>query len=214
VRRIERALQHEPQHEEASMSHARTAIVLAVAAGALALTAAVAPTADDNTAPAATQAAAVAYLRIDGIEGGSAAARYEGWMDVAAFEWNVSSTAGAVAGATRTTAAPEFGPITVLKPVDKATPMLAQACASGRSYPEAELVFFAAGSTQPIGRVTLADVRIVESASAGGDMPAPEERLSLSFGRVEWTYVDLDPNTGRPRGEVKAGWDVAANRPM
>jgi type VI secretion system secreted protein Hcp len=154
------------------------------------------------------------YLRIDGIEGGSAAARYEGWMDVAAFEWNVSSTAGAVAGATRTTAAPEFGPITVLKPVDKATPMLAQACASGRSYPEAELVFFAAGSTQPIGRVTLADVRIVESASAGGDMPAPEERLSLSFGRVEWTYVDLDPNTGRPRGEVKAGWDVAANRPM
>ena len=41
-----------------------------------------------------------------------------------------------------------------------------------------------------------------------------QERLSLSFGRVEWTYIDIDPNTNRPRGEVKAGWDVAANRPM
>ena len=135
-------------------------------------------------------------------------------MDVAAFEWNVSSPAGGAVGATRTTAAAEFGPLAVLKPVDKATPMLAQACASGRRYAEAELVFFAGGSTQPIGRVTLSDVRIVESASAGGDMPAPEERLSLSFGRVEWTYIDIDPNTNRPRGEVKAGWDVAANRPI
>ena len=196
------------------MPHARTAIVLAVVAGALALTAAVAPTTDDSAAPAAAQAAAVAYLRIEGIQGGSAAPRYEGWMDVAAFEWDVSSVAGAATGATRTTAAAQFSPLRVLKPVDKATPMLAQASASGRRYPEAELVFFAASSTQPIGRVTLADVRIVESAPAGGDMPAPEERLSLSFGRVEWTYIDIDPNTNRPRGEVKAGWDVAANRPM
>lgn len=187
------------------MPHARTGIVLAVVAGGLALTAAVAPEGAD------VGAAATAYLRIEGITGGATASGYEGWMEVAAFDWGVSMP-GASATGGRSATRPDFSPVTVVKPIDAATPLLAQGAASGRRYPEAELVFFSAGSTTPVGSVKLSDVRISASLASSGEAGAMLETLSLSFGKVEWSYSPINPRTGRPGAEVKAGWDVAANR--
>jgi type VI secretion system secreted protein Hcp len=193
------------------MMRTRFALVLAVFAGAVVLTAAVAPRdAGDDAAYAAASATGItAYLRVEGIAGGATARGYEGWIEVAAFELGVATAAGAPTGAARTTARPNFSPVTVHKSVDKATPPLAQACASGQRIPEAELVFFLAGATSPSGTVKLSDVAIVSTLWESG-----EEAVGLSYGRIEWSFVDVDPRTGRARGEVRGGWDLGANRPM
>lgn len=198
------------------MSHARTVLVLAVVGGALALTAAVVPEGSaDRAAPAASvSAAGIAYLRIEGVQGGATASGYEGWIEVHAFEWGVAQALGAPTGATRATGRPSFEPLAVSKPVDQATPLLAQGCAAGTHYREAELVFFAAGSTTPSGTVKLGDVTISASHAGRGDTPNAMETLSLSFARIEWSFIGVDPRTGRATGEVKTGWDVAANRPL
>ncbi len=200
------------------MSHTRTGIALLVVAGALVLTAAVGRRAADHRAasdaPEATASAAVmGYLRIEGIQGSAAVRGYEGWIEVSGVEWGVSnSSASTLAG--RTAGQADFNPIIVIKPIDKATPVLAQACAAGRHHREAQLVFFSPGSTTPSGSVSLNDVTIMETIASGGEAAVLNETLALGFGRIEWAFIDIDPATGRPRGEVKAGWDVAANRPM
>jgi type VI secretion system secreted protein Hcp len=196
------------------MSHARAGIVFVVA-GTLVLTAAVGPRAADpaDTPEATASASALGYLRIEGVQGGATARGYEGWIEVTGLEWGVSNpSAATLAG--RTSGQADFNPIIVTKPLDKATPVLAQACAAGRHYREAQLVFFTAGSTTPSGSVNLTDVTVMETIASGGQSAVLDETLALSFGRIEWTFLDIDPATGRPRGEVKAGWDVAANRPM
>jgi type VI secretion system secreted protein Hcp len=155
----------------------------------------------------------VGYLRIEGVQGGAAARGYEGWIEVTGLEWGVSNPS-ATDLASRTAGQADLSPIVITKPLDKATPVLAQACAAGRHYREAQLVFFTAGATTPSGSVNLNDVTIMETIVSGGQAAALDETLALSFSRIEWTFLDIDPATGRPRGEVKAGWDVAANRPM
>lgn len=197
------------------MSYARVGIALLVGAGVFFLTAAVGPrAAGPGDAPAALAGAvATGYLRIDGIQGGATARGYEGWIEVAGLEWGISNPSAAALGG-RTAGQAEFDPIVVTKPIDKATPLLAQACAAARHLREAELVFFAAGSATPTGSVNLSDVTIAETVVSGGEAAVLNERLALSFARIEWTFLDIDPATGRPRGEVKASWDVAANRPM
>ncbi len=196
------------------MSRTRTGIALFTVAATLVLTAAVGPRAADHNAPGgAASAAVLGYLRIEGIQGSATARGYESWIEVSGLEWGVSNpSASEPAG--RTMGQADFNPIIVVKPIDKATPLLSQACAAGRHYPEAQLVFLAAGSTTPSGSVSLRDVTIMETIASGGDAEVLNETLALGFRSIEWTFIDIDPATGRPRGEVKAGWDVAANRPM
>lgn len=197
------------------MSYTHTGIALFVLAGPLVLTAAVGPRAPDerDAAGATASAAALGYLRIEGIQGSAAVRGYEGWIEVSGLEWSVSnSSASTLAG--RTAGQADFNPIIITKPIDKATPLLAQGCAAGRHYRDAQVVFLTAGSATPSGSLSLNDVTIVETTASGGEAALLSETLALSFGRIEWTFVDIDPATGRPRGEVKAGWDIAANRPM
>lgn len=198
------------------MRHTRLGLsLLGVAGATLALTASIGPpVADDHAAPAAAASAAtLGYLRIEGIQGSVTAQGYEGWIEVTGLEWGISNPSAATTGS-RTMGQSEFNPVVVVKPVDKATPILAQACAAGRHYRDAQLVFFAAGSTTPNGSVGLSDITISEAFVSGGDAAVPTETLALSFGRIEWSFIDIDPATGRPRGEVKAGWDLVANRAM
>jgi type VI secretion system Hcp family effector len=198
------------------MSYARTVIMLAVCAGALALTAAVVPEEKaDRAAPAAAASAAgVAYLRIEGIPGNVTVRGYEGWIEVNDFEWGVLQPAAAPTGASRTAGRASFEPLVVIKAVDQATPLLALGCAAGTHYREVELVFFTAGSTTPSGAVKLGDVMIAALQAGRGDTPAATETLSLSFARIEWSFIAVDPRTGRTTGEVKTAWDVAANRSL
>jgi len=197
------------------MSYTHAGLALSVLAGTLVLTAAVGPRAVDlGDAPEAPAAAAVVgYLRIDGVQGGATARGYEGWIEVTGLEWGLSNpSATEIAG--RTMGQADFNPVIITKPLDKATPLLAQACAAARHYREVQLVFFTPGATTPSGSVNLNDVTIIETVVSGGQAAALDETLALGFSRIEWTFLDIDPATGRPRGEVKAGWDVAANRPM
>ncbi len=194
-----------------------TLLAAALALGALTLTAAVSA---DRTGSAATDslaplaAAANAFLRIEGIEGGATRAGHENWIEVLSFNYGLASSAGAVpTGGARTAGRAQFQDVAVTKSIDKSSPLLAVACAEGRHYPEAELVFYAPGSTSPIGSVRLTDVMIT-TAMTGSESSGPVmEEVRLSFARIVWNYNDIDPR-GRSRGTVSAGWDVLANRRM
>lgn len=198
------------------MLHKNT-IVLATAGiviGALSLTAAIRSERSGEDEVAATSVAVDMFLKIEGVEGEATRRGHEGWIEIQAFNWGVSSAASAVTGASRAAGAPNFDDVSVTKYVDKATPPLAQACAEGKRMAEAEIVFYRAGSTVPAGSIKLWDVAIASALSTSeATADRPIEELSLTFGKIQWSYSEVDA-TGRARGTVTAGWDLTTNRRM
>jgi type VI secretion system secreted protein Hcp len=48
--------------------------------------------------------------------------------------------------------------------------------------------------------------------SAQGGEALPLEEVSFNYGKIEWTYTATDHKTGKPAGDVKAHWDLIANK--
>ena len=64
-------------------------------------------------------------------------------------------------------------------------------------------------------RYTLTDVIVTSisqnGSSQGGDA-RPTEEISLRYGRIDWSYTEVDPMTSKPKGNVEAYWDVETNK--
>jgi len=58
--------------------------------------------------------------------------------------------------------------------------------------------------------VIVSGVRPGGSAQGGENLPL--EEVSFNYGKIEWTYTETDHRTGKPKGDVKAHWDLVANR--
>jgi type VI secretion system secreted protein Hcp len=94
--------------------------------------------------------------------------------------------------------------------VNKASPQLFLACATGKHLKEANLTVRHSGARQlEYLKVRLSDVLVASFDESGAD-DTPEEAVSLAFGRLEMQYTPLDP-AGRPAAVIKVGWDLSKN---
>jgi type VI secretion system secreted protein Hcp len=160
--------------------------------------------------------AIVMFLKIDGIPGESTDARHPGEIDILSYAWGESQPAGASsggggAGASKVTMQ-EFQ---FAMRVNKASPKLFLACASGTHIRNAVLTIRHSG-TNPIDflKWTFTDI-VVGSYHSGATAPGelPTDQFSLRFAKIETEYIPVNAN-GTPGAPIKAGWDVAANRPV
>ena len=147
-----------------------------------------------------------AYLKFDGVDGESTAAGHEGEIDVLSWSWGVSNSGSSSGGGGRAV----FQDITISKPLDKSSPKLALACASGKNVESVMLtVRRPAGDSDPVWlTIELENVLVssVQTAGSRGD-PAGSESLSLNFEKIKITYVPQ--SSGEP---VVMTWDVVNNR--
>lgn len=74
------------------------------------------------------------FLKIDGIDGEVTAAAHKGWIDIQSWSWGVSQTAGIGAGGGAATGR-LTGHVSIVKRIDKATPLLFQRCSDGSVLP-------------------------------------------------------------------------------
>ena len=70
-------------------------------------------------------------------------------------------------------------PFTITKEIDRASPLLMQACVSGQHLPEVD-VDLASG-----GKYKLTDVLISSDTKSGGDRPV--ETISFTYQKIEMT---------------------------
>jgi type VI protein secretion system component Hcp len=70
-------------------------------------------------------------------------------------------------------------PLTIVREIDKASPLLAQACASGKHFAEVDVDL---GS----GHYKLTDVVISSDTKSGGDRPV--ETISFTYQKIEMTH--------------------------
>jgi len=168
-------------------------------------------------APTPCYAAFAAFLRIEGVEGGSTDPMHFGEIDVLAIHWGlqgefqVISPGGPTPGAKVT-----FDALSVTKPLDQASPILAQGCASGTVFPSAVLTLFTIGDkAQRFMKYKFNGV-IVSAVDVGGAAQGsdsvPTENVSFLYSKIQFIFTTIGPD-GKPTGNVSGGWDLTQNRP-
>lgn len=153
------------------------------------------------------------FLKIDGIDGESTDNKHKNEIDVESWSWGETQTgthAGGGGGGAGKVTMQDFH--FVMK-VNKASPKLLLACATGQHIKKAVLtVRKAGGDQQEYMTYTFSDL-LVSSYQTGGatESVVPTDQISLNFSKIEVEYKPQKAD-GSLDAPVKAGYDVKANK--
>jgi type VI secretion system secreted protein Hcp len=170
-------------------------------------------TAQSHLPPAPVDPAVEMFLKINEFEGESQDSAHGGWIDVASFQYSVSRPAGRPATGEPREPANHQG-LTITKGIDKATPLLYRHCSSGEPL---DNVVLEINHTTPDGQIIqeyrLRNAVITSTQTAVGPNPGSRslEKVRFSYESIEWTYVKIDPATGRVASAAAMRWDLSAN---
>jgi len=147
-----------------------------------------------------------AFLWVDGIPGEAVQEQHKGWVELT----GMTNRADRPAGPASQKDAIQW---IVLKHVDKATPLLYQACAQGQPVAQAliELVLGEPTSLR-FYQITLSNVvfeSISSSATAGASHSrgASVKKVQLRAEWVHWSYTVFRPQSGLPTQQIASFWD-------
>jgi len=149
------------------------------------------------------------HIKFDGVDGESTHKDHKGEIEILSWSWSVTQTSSAVSGGGSGRGKANPGEFHFTHFFDKASPVLAKHCASGKHFKDAKLTARKAGEGQKDFLViTMKEVfvsSVAPSGSGGGDLV---ESISCSYKDIEFAYKPQDDKGGLG-GEVKFGWNVA-----
>ena len=152
-----------------------------------------------------------AFLKIDGIEGESPDGKHSKEIQLLSFSFGADQPASSNTGGGAGTGKVNMHDLSVLHSVDKASPKLLVACATGQHIKSAVLTSRkAGGDQQDYLIVTLSDVIISSvqaSGQANGSDGLPTEQVSLNFSKINFEYKEQGAD-GSLKGTVAGGFDV------
>lgn len=153
------------------------------------------------------------YLKLDGIDGESADHKHKGSIDIESFSWGVTQMGAHGAGGGGAGKA-SFNDFHFTMKVNKATPKLMLACATGEHIKKAVLIARKAGKDQQeYMKVTMSDILVSSYQTGGseGSNTLPSDQISINFAKIEVEYKEQKAD-GTLGGSIKAGYDVKANK--
>lgn len=152
-----------------------------------------------------------AFIKFDGVDGEAQDRNHRGWSDLASFAQAIRRIPPSVEGGRWGSVV--FEDLTCVKPLDKSSPRLAEAVASGKTFPKVEIHLTTQFGDQ--GAIYYAcELRnvLVTSYQVGGSGDAtPLESLSLQFEEIKVIYTEYDA-AGRKKGDVEFSWKVEEGR--
>ncbi len=153
------------------------------------------------------------FLKIKGIEGESSDKDHKGEIDLQSWSWGETQGGTHSSGGGGGAGKVSMQDFHFTMKVNKATPKLMQACATGEHIDQAILICRkAGGQQQEYLKVTFSDL-LVSSYQTGGSASSdviPTDQISLNFSKIEFEYKEQKPD-GTLGGAIKAGYDVKRN---
>jgi type VI secretion system secreted protein Hcp len=153
------------------------------------------------------------FLKIKGIEGEAQDKTHKNEIELESWSWgesNSGSHASGMGGGAGKVAMQDFH--FVMK-INKASPKLFLACASGEHIPDAVLTCRKAGKDQQeFLKFKFSDVLISSyqtGGSAHGDI-VPTDQISFNFAKIEVDYKPQNAD-GSLGGSIPAGWNLKQN---
>jgi len=153
------------------------------------------------------------FLKIDGIEGESQDSKHKNEIQIESFSFGETNSGTAALGGGFGAGKVVMNDFHFTMTVNKATPKLFQACASGEHIKSAVLVARKAGKDQQeFLKWTFTDVMVTSYQHGGsqGDV-IPVDQISLNFAKVEIEYKEQKAD-GSLAGAIKGGWDLKQNK--
>jgi len=154
------------------------------------------------------------FLKIDGIEGESQDAKHKSEIALESWSWGESQSGTHAAGGGGGAGKVAMQDFHFVMKINKASPKLALACASGEHIKKAVLTCRKAGKDQQeFLKITMSDL-LVSSYQTGGSGHAdivPTDQISVNFSKIEWDYKEQKAD-GTLGGSVKSGWDLKAGK--
>jgi len=157
-----------------------------------------------------------AFLKIATVPGESTDDKHKDWIEVNSYHWAASQASGGAASQSGalTGQRVDIQDFAVVKPLDKASPKLFLSCCTGEHIADVTLELCRAGGdkqkymTYKMSDVLISSVRPTGSTATNDGLPL--EEVSFKFGKMQLEYIPID-KTGKPQGQVPAGWDLSKN---
>ena len=153
------------------------------------------------------------FAKIGDIKGESLDSKHKDEIEVLSFSWGVTNPANIKAsgggGASKTT----FTDLSFLHSIDKASPNLLKACATGQHLKDATITFRKAGKgQQEFLIIKMNDVVVtgVVQGAANGET-AGSETINLEFAKVDWEYKPQKPDGSLDAG-IHFKFDLKAHK--
>jgi type VI secretion system secreted protein Hcp len=157
-------------------------------------------------------AAAVDYfLKIEGVDGESTNEGHKDWIEIDSYSWGETNRGSVAAGGGGGAGKVYMQNFNFMKKMDKASPVLMQACAQGEHMKMATLIGIRDGQRQEFLKVTMTDVLISSYRTGGSSGVVPTDQFSINFAKIEYEYMPMNPD-GTMGETVRAGWDLATNK--
>lgn len=147
-----------------------------------------------------------AFLKIDVIPGESRDEKHLEWIELLSYHHSVTSPRSGSRASDLATGRREYSDLSIVKTIDKATPLLFDAVATNKSFATVKLELCrATGAKDKYCELLLEDV-FVSSVRPGGTAAEgkdkPLEEVSFNYQKITMTYFEVDPKTGQPKGQV------------
>ena len=154
--------------------------------------------------------AADIFAKIGDIKGESLDDKHKDEIEVLSFSWGVSNSVNIASGGGGAAGKTTFHDLSFVHNIDKASPVLMQACATGAHLPEATVTQRKAGKGQQEFLIVKMNDIIVTGVSHDNS-PTGAETVSLAFAKI-----DLEYKPQKSDGSLDAGihfkYDLKANK--
>jgi type VI secretion system secreted protein Hcp len=153
------------------------------------------------------------FAKLGDIKGESLDAKHKDEIEVLSFSWGVSNTgsfapSSSGGGAGKAT----FQDLTIVHNIDKASPGLLQACATGTHLKDATITHRKAGKGQQEFLIVKMNDVIITGVSHGGMAGQPySETVSLAFAKVALEYKPQKADGSLDAG-IQFKYDLKANK--
>jgi len=150
------------------------------------------------------------HIKFDGVTGEATHKEHKGEIEILSWHWDVSQNSGAVSGGGSGRGKAIPGDFVFTHRYDKASPVLAKHCVSGKHFKDAKITARKAGEGQKSYlTITMKEVFITSVAPSGESQGEITEVVRCSYKDIEYMYKVQDDKGGLG-GQVVFGWDVAS----
>jgi len=152
------------------------------------------------------------FAKLGDIKGESQDAKHKDEIEVLSYSWGVSSSGSISTGAGGGAGKATFKDLSIVHAIDKASPLLLQACATGTHLKDATITHRKAGKGQQEFLVVKMNDIIITSVSHGASADQPSaETVSLAFAQVDFEYFPQKAD-GSLDAAVVFKYDLKANK--
>ena len=153
------------------------------------------------------------FLKIEGVDGESADQKHKNEIQIESFSFGGVQAGAHASGGGGGAGKAQIQDFHFTTHVNKSSPKLFLACATGQHFSKATLIARKAGKDQQeYLKVTLTDV-LVSSYQSGGSSGnvLPVDQIALNFAKIDIEYKPQNAD-GKLGGAVAVGYDIKAQK--